>query len=713
MLYVDRYSFFIAAIEFLIATICIIAIVMDLGHKDETRNESIYVRPILFFSMLAAVTDGISYIFNLNSLGNAILINKIILFIDFFSYISAFYLIYLYIIKQLPDDIGGLLTKITTSLMAVNYVLFLTNPFTNFVYHVDENNEYIKCVGINLLTGILFVLAVILTLSTIIRRRSIEKIDSILIVVSLLILIIGGVLEVMLDDYPGTNIGIGIVAIMTFIASRSRIMRKNSSNRYILIVMCLFIGMSVSIFCTYAINVSAIIDVTKDNSKSISETEANMINESIVNSFIKPITVSETMAQSSNLQDAIITDADTDVSMVNEKLVEYLASIRDGMGYQMVFAVSDLNKKFYTYEGISKIVNPAKDAKDLWYTDFLDENKYYSLNVDTDESNNWELSVFVNTRVNDSDGNLIGVCGVGVSMEMLKDMIADFEKEYGVAIYIANADGLVQVASNGSEIEKKKLDNSYFKSVNSKVFYYERMDEKSRLTKYDESLDWYIVIVDEKPDKISVLQVVVPGLIAAIASITLLLVAYIGINRNDSILMGVLAQKEENENYLKKITETDALTGLYNRYAYEVDKKLIEDSSLDKNLVVMIMDVNGLKSVNDSIGHDAGDELIKGVASCISKIYAENGKLYRIGGDEFALMLSIKEDELESSMKALDKAISEWKGELINELSVSIGYARYLDNENMNIDELINVADEQMYENKARYYRLTGKDRRR
>lgn len=65
-----------------------------------------------------------------------------------------------------------------------------------------------------------------------------------------------------------------------------------------------------------------------------------------------------------------------------------------------------------------------------------------------------------------------------------------------------------------------------------------------------------------------------------------------------------------------------------------VSMKIIENNSLSEITVIM-MDVNGLKTVNDSCGHMAGDELIIGAAKCIQTSMGEYGKVYRVGGDEF------------------------------------------------------------------------------
>ena len=85
---------------------------------------------------------------------------------------------------------------------------------------------------------------------------------------------------------------------------------------------------------------------------------------------------------------------------------------------------------------------------------------------------------------------------------------------------------------------------------------------------------------------------------------------------------------------------TDELTGLYYRRAYEegLDRIRIDVPS-EKMIVVAIFDVNGLKEVNDKLGHASGDELLRGAASTIRSVYGSYVKCYRTGGDEFVVIL--------------------------------------------------------------------------
>ena len=159
-------------------------------------------------------------------------------------------------------------------------------------------------------------------------------------------------------------------------------------------------------------------------------------------------------------------------------------------------------------------------------------------------------------------------------------------------------------------------------------------------------------------------------------------------------------------------SNNDELTGLYNRYAYENEIKKLPVGCNDDSLVFIAMDINGLKQVNDTYGHAAGDELIIGAATCMKHCFSANGKLYRIGGDEFMAIIYASQEQLAALLRDFEDAVLTWHGKLIDSLSVSCGSVTRKDVTTGNIREMITLADERMYKNKSLYYQRKGIDRR-
>lgn len=152
----------------------------------------------------------------------------------------------------------------------------------------------------------------------------------------------------------------------------------------------------------------------------------------------------------------------------------------------------------------------------------------------------------------------------------------------------------------------------------------------------------------------------------------------------------------------------DALTSFANRRAYEDDIKRYDEGGYEPTLVYVSMDLNGLKVVNDSKGHEAGDKLLVGAATCMHQCFGNYGKLYRIGGDEFAALIFADEDRLTMLRMDFEEAQNVWTAENEMELSISCGYVRVIEHMEMSFSEIAGLADDRMYEAKNLYYRKRG-----
>ena len=160
--------------------------------------------------------------------------------------------------------------------------------------------------------------------------------------------------------------------------------------------------------------------------------------------------------------------------------------------------------------------------------------------------------------------------------------------------------------------------------------------------------------------------------------------------------------------------DTDPLTGVYSRNAYsKALKNLDAAEKMPEDLAVFAIDINELKSVNDTLGHDAGDELICGAARCIEKAIGENAKCYRAGGDEFVVLAYKDREEAQKTLERLTQETSSWKGRYAKEMTLSAGFIMASDFPELSSEKLVREADFVMYADKADYYRRTGKDRRR
>ena len=124
------------------------------------------------------------------------------------------------------------------------------------------------------------------------------------------------------------------------------------------------------------------------------------------------------------------------------------------------------------------------------------------------------------------------------------------------------------------------------------------------------------------------------------------------------------------------------------------------------------LDLNDLKQTNDSLGHSAGDELICAASNCMKFAFASYGKIYRIGGDEFVVLIQESVSNLDSILQVFDTTIRDWHGKYSNSISVSYGVVKSSEKSFDSVQEISKLADERMYQNKKDYYTMSCNDRR-
>lgn len=178
-----------------------------------------------------------------------------------------------------------------------------------------------------------------------------------------------------------------------------------------------------------------------------------------------------------------------------------------------------------------------------------------------------------------------------------------------------------------------------------------------------------------------------------------------------AFLTRIIEERKQREERLLRQSNTDGITGFLNRRAYEEQMELLTCRPA-RDFVFVVLDVNGLKEVNDSLGHSAGDELLRGAAYCINHCFGEYGRIYRTGGDEFAALLHVSEEQMLDLSFVFERTMAEWTGTRVKEIGISWGYAMAKDYPVATVLELSHLADNRMYRAKEQFYSRNGMDRR-
>ena len=158
---------------------------------------------------------------------------------------------------------------------------------------------------------------------------------------------------------------------------------------------------------------------------------------------------------------------------------------------------------------------------------------------------------------------------------------------------------------------------------------------------------------------------------------------------------------------LNSMWSYDMLTKLYNRAGFFYESKTMLDNMKgnNENVFIMFFDLDGLKQVNDTMGHEAGDLLIQSMADCIRSNLKDHMLAMRYGGDEFVLFGNFDDatevDNLVHGIQYSIKVLND-SGQYAFQLSTSVGYSTYRAAEIEDLRVLIDLADQRMYQEKRR-----------
>lgn len=154
------------------------------------------------------------------------------------------------------------------------------------------------------------------------------------------------------------------------------------------------------------------------------------------------------------------------------------------------------------------------------------------------------------------------------------------------------------------------------------------------------------------------------------------------------------------EKKLRHLVERDALTGLQSRRSFEAKMNRFVNN-YHENLAIISVDINGLKFINDTLGHYNGDVMIVEVAEIVQEVFEEYGLVARIGGDEFGIFIeNTAEKEIEDLLKKMNELVAIHNETAGNRgLSLAYGYSFHKKGF-VNTELIFQEADNNMYQNK-------------
>lgn len=274
------------------------------------------------------------------------------------------------------------------------------------------------------------------------------------------------------------------------------------------IIICFFIllGFLITAVLSYQSNYN----VASENVEKIAALTSEGIYYQLTTTFAKPVNVSLTMANDSLLKEYLLKET---YNLENEDYVhtlkEYLNAYQNKYNYESVFLVSALTNRYYNFNGIDRVLD-ENNPENEWYYALLKSDVEYDMNVDNDEAANNEITVFVNCKIKDLTGNIIGIVGVGVRIDSLQELLREYENKFDVEAFLVDEKGFIEISTKYTGYDKKDLFELYhLGEIKDSVLEYkeesqgksfwtaagkEKKKENYVVARYIPELSWHLIV---------------------------------------------------------------------------------------------------------------------------------------------------------------------------------------------------------------------------
>ena len=221
--------------------------------------------------------------------------------------------------------------------------------------------------------------------------------------------------------------------------------------------------------------------------------------------FTKPINISLTMANDNLLKDFLAReDLMANDTVFLKTIKNYLLAYKEKYKYDSVFLVSTKTSRYYHFEGINRILTPD-NPENTWYYSFLKAPDEYALNIDNDEAAQNEIVIFINCKIKNRAGAVIGVVGVGFRVDYLQKIFKEYETKFDVKAFLIDDQGMIEISTDETGYRKMDLfKQSDFSALRKEIlsekgksqyFWYDANGQKGYLVaQYVPNLGWHLVV---------------------------------------------------------------------------------------------------------------------------------------------------------------------------------------------------------------------------
>lgn len=464
---------------------------------------------------------------------------------------------------------------------------------------------------------------------------------------------------------------------------------KQKNSRLLVAAICLLLMLgstATSLIGYYSANQSIQKRIRTD---SLPLTSDNIYSH-VQRDLISPVLISSVMAKDTFVRDWILSGEQN-----NQQITNYLNEIQKEYQTITSFFISDKSHRYYHSSGVLKTIS-VEDTNDAWYFKALKEKASYDINLDEDTADLTRTNFFVNHKVYDYNHQLLGIIGVGLASETIRNQIDEYQQLFNRTVYFVNKKG--EVTLHGSNFSKEKslqkmqgmanISQHLLENPTGSFVYNNGEYPVFVNTRLVNELDWYIVIEEPNTQQEEMLHVLwINLLLGAMVTFTI------------GWLIHYLIQRQQSQ--LRELLTNDHLTSLASRQGFEpvFNQMLKSAQRTQEPLSILLIDVDHFKKVNDELGHLEGDIVLQAVASILQESVRDCDAVCRWGGEEFIIALANCNAKsafiiAEKIRELAAEKLAHGKG-LAQPITVSIGLAEYGLNETS--DQLFSRADEALY----------------
>lgn len=465
-------------------------------------------------------------------------------------------------------------------------------------------------------------------------------------------------------------------------------MLKEQKQFSLLLALLLLSGFIVTSWLSYQVAINSLEKHISNDSLPL--TGDNIYSE-IQQDLFKPIFISSLMAQ-----DTFVRDWKLNGEASPEKVVKYLKEIKHKYNTLTSYFVSDASHNYYHPNGTLKKVSKA-DPQDNWYFAFKNTpaEQHYEINIDQDTANPSIMAVFVNYKVYDYDNNFIGITGVGLALNTVKELIESYQQRYQRTVYFTDITGKITLHGDAfnsdTELAQRLVNTDLANEIlsnNTNTLDYKNAGNKIYLnSRFIEEFNWYLIVEQDviSSEKKLTEAFMINIFLSILVTAGVLLIAHITFRRYQRNLVSMAS--------------IDKLSGLLNRQAFEpiILNNIELSKRKNKSLALIILDIDDFKKVNDDYGHLTGDKVIQEVAHACQINTRDCDAVCRWGGEEFIILLA---DTTIGGAKDVAQRIQDslLTNNLEPKVTLSFGITEYSASEAL--DSLLSRADDALYQAK-------------